>query len=408
VLSPEHVRARRTGNELTLLSLKGPLRERALELSAALCNIAREKLGASRDELHAAWAEIEVSPKERRLMFGLSKLVEDSCEFEELEGLEPAELRSEVFLRAAAARRASAADFDRAGVLSSVAEARGLTPESIDAALFSDLRGAHRLIACGAAAPALLVEGYERAQVQAVLLRAVRVRADVRCSNADAYRELFRKLKWRRLLYRAERLPDGGYRLEIDGPFSLFQSVTKYGLELSLTLPALEACDRLELSADIRWSDRGAPLKFNYQSVRALKGGGAATLRDDVRALREALAAQGNGWQVEPCARIVDLPGVGVCVPDLVLRRERDGREVLLEVLGFWSRDSVWKRVELVEKGLGETLLFAVSAKLRVSEAVLEESEAAALYVFKGKPNASALLRRAEALLARAGKKRRA
>ncbi len=408
MLSPEHVRARRTGKELTLLSLKGPLRERALELGAALCELAQAKLGASRDELHAAWAEIEVAPKERRLMFGLAKLVEDSCEFEELEGLEPAELRSDVFLRAAAARRLVDADFDRGAVLAAVAEARGATPEAVEAALFSDLRGAHRLVACHAVTPAKLVEGYERAQVQAVLLRAVRVQADVRCASSDAYRELFRKLKWRRLLYRAERLPDGGYRLEIDGPFSLFQSVTKYGLELSLTLPALEACDRLELTADIRWSDRGGPLKFRYECARAVAGEGGATLRDDVRELGEAIEALGAGWVVEPCARIVDLPGVGVCVPDLLLRRARDGREILLEVLGFWSRDSVWKRVELVEKGLGETLLFAVSAKLRVSEAVLDESEAAALYVFKGKPNASALLRRAEALLSRPVKKRRA
>jgi predicted nuclease of restriction endonuclease-like RecB superfamily len=389
------------------LSLKGPLRERALELSTALCEIAREKLGATRDELHAAWAEIEVSPKERRLMFGLSKLVEDSCEFEALEGLEPAELRGDVFLRAAAARRIPGAEFDRSAVLAAVAEARGTSVEAIEAALFSDLRGAHRLVACNAAAPVTLVEGYERAQVQAVLLRAVRVQADVRCANADAYRELFRKLKWRRLLFRAERLTDGGYRLEIDGPFSLFQSVTKYGLELSLTLPALEACDRLELSADIRWSDRGTPLKFRYECARPVKGAGASSVRDDVRELSDAIRELGAGWVAEPCARIVDLPGVGVCVPDLLLRRTRDGREILLEVLGFWSRDSVWKRVELVEKGVGETLLFAVSAKLRVSEAVLDESEAAALYVFKGKPNASALLRRAEALLARPAKKRR-
>jgi predicted nuclease of restriction endonuclease-like RecB superfamily len=407
VLSPEHVRARRTGKELTLLSLKGPLRQRALELSAALCEIARENLGSSRDELHLAWAEIEVSPKERRLMFGLSKLVEDSCQFEEPEGVDPPELRSDVFLRAAAARRVPDADFDRNAVIASVAEARDTTPDAIEAALFSDLRGAHRLVECNAVAPAAFVEGYERAQVQAVLLRAVRVQADVRCGSPDAYRELFRKLKWRRLLYRAERLPDGGYRLEIDGPFSLFQSVTKYGLELSLTLPALEACDRLELEADIRWSDRGGPLKFRYECARGLKGGGAPAVRDDVRELGDAIAALGSGWVAEPCARIVDLPGVGVCVPDLLLRRTRDGREVLLELLGFWSRDSVWKRVELVEKGLGETLLFAVSSKLRVSEAVLDESEAAALYVFKGKPNASALLRRAEALLARPAKKRR-
>ena len=39
----------------------------------------------------------------------------------------------------------------------------------------------------------------------------------------------------------------GGYRIEIDGPYSLFESVTKYGLELALLLPALEACDSVQL-----------------------------------------------------------------------------------------------------------------------------------------------------------------
>jgi predicted nuclease of restriction endonuclease-like RecB superfamily len=407
VLSPEHVRARRSGKELTLLSLKGPLKERAFELSRTLCQIARENIGASRDELHAAWSVIVAAPKERRLLLGLSKLVEDACEFEQTEGIDPPELRSDVFLRAAAARRVVDVDFDRHSVLSLVAAERGLTPDVLEAVLFSDLRGAHRLIGCSAEDPELLVEGYERAQVQAVLLRAVRVRADVRCASPDAYRELFRKLKWRRLLYSAERLPDGGYHLEIDGPFSLFQSVTKYGLELSLTLPALEACQRLELSADVRWSDRGAPLKFQYTSSRPAPPAGGVTLRDDVLELLTAIRSLAAGFRVEPCTRIIDLPGVGVCVPDLLLTRESDGRELMLEVLGFWSRESVWKRVELVEKGLGETLLFAVSSKLRVSEAVLDESDAAALYVFKGKPNPSALLRRAEALLSRPARKKR-
>ncbi len=48
----------------------------------------------------------------------------------------------------------------------------------------------------------------------------------------------------------------GGYRIEIDGPYSLFESVTKYGLELALLLPALEACDSVQLVADLRWGKK--------------------------------------------------------------------------------------------------------------------------------------------------------
>jgi predicted nuclease of restriction endonuclease-like RecB superfamily len=94
----------------------------------------------------------------------------------------------------------------------------------------------------------------------------------------------------------------------------------------------------------------------------------------------------------------LNLPGLGVCVPDIVLERERDGAEVLVEVLGFWSRASVWKRVELAERGLGAKVLFAVNARLRVSEDVLENDAGACLYVFKNRVVAKALLERAAAL----------
>ena len=97
------------------------------------------------------------------------------------------------------------------------------------------------------------------------------------------------------------------------------------------------------------------------------------------------------------------MPGVGVCIPDLVLRRASDGAAVLVEVLGFWSRASVWQRVELAQKGLGERLLFVVSSRLRVSEDVLEDADEAALYVYKGRINPRTLVRHAERLLDHGG-----
>lgn len=399
MLSPDHVRVRRSGGELQLLALKGALRERAVVIAGELAEVARAHVGKSRGELEAAWEGIAVSPRERKLSLGLAKLVEDASEFESGDAEQAADLRRDVFALAAQKRRADALAFERDAVLAEVATRRGTTAAALEAELYADLRSAQRLIACQPPLPEALVSAYERAQVQAILLRAVRVVADVGCASADAYRALFRQLKFRRLLYRVTPLETGGYRLEIDGPFSLFQSVAKYGLELALLLPTLEACQRLSLRAEVRWSHQARPLTFAYEPSARAGAEGAPRARDEVAALEEGLRELGDEWQVEPAERVLDLPGVGVCVPDLVLRRASDGAVVLVEVLGFWSRASVWQRVELARKGLGERLLFVVSSRLRVSEDVLEDADEAALYVYKGRINPRTLLRHAARLL---------
>lgn len=397
MLSPEHVRARRRGNELKVQALDAAGRERAVALARVLIEFAREGAGRTRDELEEAWSSVEVAPKERRLLAGLAKLVEDGCDFEASQDLDPGELRKEVFLLSAA-RHAQDEAFDRDAVLAEVAERRGISAAALEAALYSDLRGAQRLATSVLPSAEELVNGYERAQVQAVLLRAVRVTAEVRAAHADAYRDLFRQLKFRRLMHRVEALAEGGYRIEIDGPFSLFQSVGKYGLELALMLPALESCGTLDLNAEVRWSDRGKALSFRHRAVAPARGPGAPAVRSEVRELLEALAEVDSPWSAKLSDRVLTLPGAGVCVPDLVLER-RDGATILLEIMGFWSRDAVFRRIELVERGLTERVLFVVGSRLRVSEELLEDAERAALYVYKGRINPRALLRRADELV---------
>jgi hypothetical protein len=99
----------------------------------------------------------------------------------------------------------------------------------------------------------------------------------------------------------------------------------------------------------------------------------------------------------------LNLPGLGLCVPDLVFRHPARSAPVYLEVLGFWSREAVWRRVELVESGLSHRILFAVSKHLRVSEEVLGDELPGALYVYKRVLNARTVLDRVQALAERAG-----
>ena len=103
---------------------------------------------------------------------------------------------------------------------------------------------------------------------------------------------------------------------------------------------------------------------------------------DDVAAFASAFAELGSEWKVAASQVVLDLPGIGLAIPDLVFIRGQE--KVYFEVLGFWSREAVFRRVDLVDRGLSERVLFAVSSRLRVSEEVLPDDASGALYVYKG------------------------
>ena len=412
MLTADLVNARRKGTELRLVSLDDDARARACAIAEKLIAAAREHVGLTREELVAAIGAIDVGPREHRLKDGLAKLIEDRCELDANDAIDPEALRCDVFTRASAARASLEAHerFDRDGILASVAHTHGIATEAVERALFADLRGAHLLVGFDAPSPESLVAAYERGQAQAVLLRAVKVTVDVRCATAGALRAFFRRLKFLRLLHSITKLDgtspaprgrgrnrvDGGHRVIIDGPFSLFESITKYGLQLALMLPALEQCDAWRLEADVRWGKERTPLTFRIE-------GGAASpstkteepaLPDEIRALARSFNALGTSWNAVASTAILELPGVGLAIPDLVFTRSKgsEARErVYLEVMGYWSRAAVWQRVELVQAGLAERMLFAVSSRLRVREDVLEGDLPGALYVYKGTMSARAI-----------------
>ena len=402
MLTADLVNARRRGAELRLVSLDPQGRERARAIAEALLAIAAAHVGRTREDLAGAMSAVETGPREHRLRDGLVKLIEDRCEFDAAGEADPEAVRRDVFTRASATRAAlgGAERFDRGAVLAAVARERETSPEAIERALFADLRGSHLLVAFEKLPGPSLVELYERAQAQAVLLRAVRVSVDVHCASAHALRALFRRLKFLRLLHTVCRQGEG-HRIVIDGPFSLFESVTKYGLQLALVLPALEGCDRWRLEADIRWGKQRTPLVFRLAGEASKGGDTAVPLPDEVEALVRGFRALDTPWRVSNNTRILDLPGVGLSIPDLVFeRRPADGRpeRVYLEVMGYWSRAAVWKRVELVRAGLADRILFAVSAKLRVSEDVLDDELPGALYVYKHTLSARTIAERLEKL----------
>ncbi len=399
MLLSEHVLAQKRGDSLVLRKFDAAARARAELVAIGLVEATKRHVGRPRGELESALAAVDSEARDAKVKAGLTKLLIDRCTFEADPPLPPQALREEVFSRAAAERRAHG-HIDRDALVASVAEGHALAPEALERALYADLKASHTLLALDAIAPGALVETFARGQAQAVLLRAERVVARVTCKSPSSLRALFRALKFHRLLFTA--ISEGDVHvIGIDGPMSLFEASTKYGPRLAMALPALEACDRLELEAIVRWGKERTRLVFRHEHALAGNSGEEPPLPDEVEALRDALARADNGLEVRRSAAILTLPGIGTCVPDLELRDAR-GRIAYVEVLGFWSRDAVWRRIELAQRGLGARVIFCVSSRLRVSEEALPEELPAALYVYKGAMSARAVADRAKALLERA------
>jgi predicted nuclease of restriction endonuclease-like RecB superfamily len=400
LLTADLVRVRKKGTELFVSELQPKQRPRAVELARAYLGLAEAYVGETRAELEEAFSGVPAAASERKLSLGLQKLVEDRLEFEVDSKLDPRELRADLFSKAAAARKAlgDGESLDRASFLAAFAQERSMSEPDLERALYADLRQAQVLQAFSSVDAERLVDHYDLAQKQAVLLRAVDLVADVRCRDAYAYRVLFRKLKFYRLMHRIEACADGSYRIHIDGPFSMFTASTKYGLELALCLPALLSCDEYTIRAALRWGKERTPLTFKLEGRATFaQGASEVALPDEVQQLYERLRTQDGPWQVTPAGNILEVRGVGLCVPDLCFENRETGEVAYLEVLGYWSREAVWKRVELARAGLAQRVLFAVSSRLRVSEEVLGDDVPSELYVYKGTLAPKEIMRRLSA-----------
>jgi predicted nuclease of restriction endonuclease-like RecB superfamily len=407
VLTAELVGARRRGDELRLAPTDDARRERIARLAAALTARAREEVGNLRDDVEEALRQTATALEEggdRRLGAAVGKLVRDGLRFEETAGETATELRRELFTQAAAARRgAGLTPFDRGAFLENSARARGTTALALEAALYADRPGAQRLLAVEVPAPTLVAAGFEISEAQAVLLRATKIVAEVEAGDAALYRRLFRTLKFLRLLPVITPLEKrGGYRVEMDGPLSLFQGGGRYGLSLALALPAIAACDRWSVDADVRWGAERRPLHFRLAGEEpsvAVAGPGDA-LPDELATFVGGFARVTTGWKIDRAPAILDLPGAGLCVPDLCFVRNADGARVHFELLGYWSREAVFRRIDLVRAGLPHKILFAASKSLRVGEALLDDTPSAALYVFSRVLNVRTILGHLERIAA--------
>ncbi len=409
MLTADLVRARAQGGEVVprYVGLDDP---KALDLARSLLAMFAEHVGHPRGQLEADLKDYLGTGTAFLLHRGLAKLLHDRSEFEIEAVDDPPELRQAVFRAAADAHRGAdggVGPFAREAVLDRVAAARALSPAEVERGLYADLKDEQILARFEACEPRWLLNRYNVALAQAVLLKATELTIHIRGEAPAGYRALFRKIKFFQLLHRVTGSAADGYRILLDGPLSLFQASQKYGLQMALFLPTLLHFRDWRLEAQVRWGKgRGRKVAFHLapevglESINRLTG---QWLPEEVRWLPEQFAKLGSDWQISDDGEILDLGGQGVLVPEFVFTHRGTGRRVYLEILGFWNRGALRSRLDLVRRHGPESLILALSKSLATGEDDLGGLPGE-VYVFRSSPVAREVAKRLEQFEPRTGR----
>ena len=347
------------------------------ERAEVLLALFEAHIGRPVGELEEAIAALIGDETDFQVQRGLVKLLMDQTTTEVQSPHPPMEIREAVFEAATEAWPVTTPEH-RQRVLTRVSQRLEMTPEALETALYADLRTNEIVTDASLPSVTALLNRYNLALVQAILLRARQVTVTLPDPRPARARQLFRIAKFHRLMHRAERLDSkGGWRLTLDGPASLFKATQRYGLQLALFLPALCHCERWTLEALVAWGTTKAEMTLQLDHKTGLvthtKERGTWE-SDEERHFKKSFAKLKTPWALRRSTRIVDLDGRGVLVPDYILSHP-DGRTALLELVWFWRRRHFESRLELLRRAGPPNLVVAYAERMNTGDSTLPPLE---------------------------------
>jgi len=309
---------------------------------------------------------------------GLRKLLLDRCGAEEDDG-SVMERRWQA-LAAAQALRLGEPGLDEASFRGRLAATLGRGFVELKEDLYADLPACRRIKGFRELSAVSLLQRYNCAQVQGLLLRARSVHVRLAQASLAERRELFRQLKFHRLIAEVTRDEGEGRALvvELGGPLSLFDSAATYGMRLANFFPHVLNLPRWEVEAEVHIKNKTVTLKLDQKSgLKSHYRHQTPFVPDELLAFVEAFNTRQAGvWQASPGTEFVHLGRESYCFPDITIRDQKK-RKIHIELFHRWHAGTLRGRIQTLEKigfselRLGVSKNLAKTAELKM---LLEES----------------------------------
>lgn len=381
----------------------------AIALAQTYIDCFQNCVGDTQGSLDRQLQILEGDAPDYRLRRGFAHILRSSFStFEIISPLEPIQLRQRVF---SLASEHQPLPKNRDRTLEKLA--RELSQEcdrvveiaEIRAGLYADLQTNRILTQFDAPTPEALIHRYNLSQVQGVFYKASQVTLNAHRNVPGEYKLLFRYLKLFQLMAYIEGDMDTGFTILLDGPTSLFKASTRYGLALAKMLPALLHVSRWSLVATLQYRDpysgdrRQGRFALDSENNRLVSHYPPGKAYDSM--LEESFAKGWSKlktpWQLEREVSLIPIPG-SVMIPDFRLVHP-DGRDYLLEIVGYWRPEYLQRKFSQVRRAQCPNLILAVSERLNLAKAKVNLNNVPATLIwFKDKLSPKAVLSTLEEL----------
>jgi len=218
--------------------------------------------------------------------------------------------------------------------------------------------------------PVDLIREYNLSLVQALLFKALWL--EVRF-KAPGYliKNILYMVKRFGLMYLAKKVEDG-IKLRIEGPAVLLKQTERYGTRIAKVVPLIFQADKWSIEARIKWHGRlknfkiNSGLRYLLPKVKSVKVEFDSTVELE---FYKRFRNLGSGWHIEREPEPL-ITGKSIMVPDFCF--EKNGRKVYLEIMGFWTREYVEKKLSKLKRLGNVNMLVALDEQLACSSLLRE------------------------------------
>lgn len=335
-----------------------------LELSSGLLNLYENGCGSSAGLLDDSADALTLRHKDIKLARGLKKIVRDRAVFSgAADEFTYTENRAAVFQKMNAMLKEGTLPADARSVRDCV------YPDVRE--LYADLPENEKLIRFKKTYPQEVLDRYNVALVQTLLLTANSLELTIPADTPSAdLRNLFRSLKFFRLLFSGGLTAKRTIQLTVDGPASILENSQKYGLQLACFFPAVCRLDEWKLTASV--SRNGKNYRLNLDQKTGLKSYRAQFSGpiEEHRMFLDFFKVQQTGWEIDDAPGYLVESAQKVIFPDFSFENEENGETVYLELFHRWHASQLEER--LASPPEKERLIIGVDRSLLKKDGILK------------------------------------
>jgi len=318
-----------------------------LEIAKLLVQTYKEYTGRRKCELDEIVEGLEELSYDYRYVRGLATLLDRRCRLESKVTMNPAEVRRHVF-KISHEKGVPTTLEERQIILLQTASRLESTVEELEEALYGDLEGELILKDFEHVNPKTLLRQYNLSLTQTLLFSATEIEFTVQGN----WQNIFRQIKWLGLIYTISR-SDREYQVKVDGPVSLFKLNRRYGTSLAKLLPAIIESPGWSIQAKIlprKGKRHLLNLALNNQdhgkyleAVKAKEEVYDSSVEQDFANRFKSLT---TGWIITREPEPIPV-GKQVMIPDFSFRKQ--GMNIFMEVVGFWTPEYLKEKVKKLE-----------------------------------------------------------